>query len=156
MTRASGTLLLVLQPLSVMSGASRLHSRTTASASDVVVDTIPDRETKVNHYYSPHWKKTVFCSYFIGSIGVELRSLHLAILSLNCGLHTMSNERPDTCSNTRRDIEDSGTFGISSRICKTTASIGRRTVSTTMTCLRCTTRISICKFLKSIKFMQFN
>jgi hypothetical protein len=32
----------------------RLYSWTTASASDVVVDTIPDRETEVNHYYSPH------------------------------------------------------------------------------------------------------
>jgi hypothetical protein len=27
--------------------------RSSAPASDVVVDTIPDRETKVNHYYSP-------------------------------------------------------------------------------------------------------
>jgi hypothetical protein len=39
--------------LSVMSGAGRLHSWTTASASDVVVDTIPDWATEVNHYYSP-------------------------------------------------------------------------------------------------------
>jgi hypothetical protein len=60
MTGASDTLLLVLQPLSVMSGAGRLHSRTIASASDVVVDTIPDRETEINHYYSPQWKKTIF------------------------------------------------------------------------------------------------
>jgi hypothetical protein len=50
-------------------------------------------------------------------------------------------------------IEDPGTFGINSRICKTTASIGRRTVPTTMTYLGCTTCISICKFLKSIKYM---
>jgi hypothetical protein len=43
-----------------MSGADRLHSRTTASVSDVVVDTILDRETEVNHYYSPQWKKLYF------------------------------------------------------------------------------------------------
>jgi hypothetical protein len=131
----------------------RLHSQTTASASNVVVDTIPDQETEVNHYYSPHWKKIVFCLYFIGGTNVELRSLHLAVLSLNYGLHTVSNGRLDTCSSTHRDMEDPGIFGISSRICKTTSSIGRRTVPTTTICLRCTTRISICKFLKSIKFM---
>jgi hypothetical protein len=78
------------------------------------------------------------------------------IMGVNCGLHMVSNGRPDTCSSTRRDMEDPGTFGINSRICKTTASIGRRTVPTTMTCLGCTTCISICKFLKSIKFMYFN
>jgi hypothetical protein len=38
----------------------RLHSRTSAPASDVVVDTIPDRETEVNHYYSLQWKKSYF------------------------------------------------------------------------------------------------
>jgi hypothetical protein len=43
-----------------MSGAGRLHSQTSALASDVVVDTIPDREIEVNHYYSSQWKKLYF------------------------------------------------------------------------------------------------
>jgi hypothetical protein len=51
-----------------------VSSRTTASASDVVVDAIPNRETEVNHSYSPQLKKIIFCSYFIGGAGVELRS----------------------------------------------------------------------------------
>jgi hypothetical protein len=42
MTGADNILLFVLQPLSVMSQVGRLHSRTIASASDVVVHTIPD------------------------------------------------------------------------------------------------------------------
>jgi hypothetical protein len=49
---ADNTLLLVLQPLSIMSRASRLHSRCFSSASDVVVDTIPDQKTEVNQYHS--------------------------------------------------------------------------------------------------------
>jgi hypothetical protein len=145
--------LLVLQPLSVMSRAARLHNRTTVCASDVVMDTIPDRKTEVNHYFSSQLKKSIFCSYFFGGAGVELMSLHLAVSSLNYGLHTVSNGRHDTCSSTRRDMEDPSIFGISSKICRTIASIRRRTVSTTMICLGCTMRISICKFLKSIKFM---
>jgi hypothetical protein len=136
-----------------MPGADRLHSRTSAPASDVVVETIPDRETEVNHYYSPQWKKIIFCSYFIDGACVELRSLHLVVPTLNCGLHMVSNGRPDTCSSTRRNMEDPGTFGINSRIFKTTETIGRRTVPTTMTYLGCTMCISICKFLKSIKCM---
>jgi Plant mobile domain len=83
----------------------------------------------------------------------RVRSLHLAMSSLNCDLHTVSNRRPDTYSSTRRDMEDPGTFGISSRIYKMKESIGRRTVPTTMTCFRCNTCIWIYKFLKSIKFM---
>jgi hypothetical protein len=136
-----------------MSRAGRLHSRPIASASDVVVDAILDRGIEVNHSYSPQLKKIIFYSYFIGGAGAKLRNLHLAVLSLNCGLHTVSNGRPDTYSSTCRDMEDPETFGISLKIYKMRASIGRRRVSTTMTCLRCTTCISICKFLKSIKFM---
>jgi hypothetical protein len=96
-----------------MSRASRLHSRLTASASDVVVDAIPDRETEINHSYSPQLKKTIFCSYFIGGVGAKLRNLHLAVPSLNCDLHTVSNGQPETYSSTRRDMEDLDTFGIS-------------------------------------------
>jgi hypothetical protein len=150
---ADSTLLLALQPLSVMSRGGRLHSQTTSSASDVVMDVIPDREIEINHSYSPQLIKIIFCSYFISGAGVELRSLHLAVLSLNCDVHTVSNGWLDTYSITRRDMEDPNTFRISSIIYKTKASIGRRTMPTTMTCLRCTTRISIYKFLKSIKFM---
>jgi hypothetical protein len=43
---AGNTLLLVLQPLSDMSRADRLHSRTTAFALDVVVDAILDGESE--------------------------------------------------------------------------------------------------------------
>jgi hypothetical protein len=43
-----------------MSRAGRLHSQPTASASDVVMDAIPDRETEVNHFYSPQLKKSYF------------------------------------------------------------------------------------------------
>jgi hypothetical protein len=136
----------------VMSRVGRLHSWPTAFASDVIVDVIPDRETEVNHCYSPQLKKP-YCSYFIGGAGAKLRNLHLAVPSLNCDLHIVSNGRPDTYSSTRRDMEDPDTFRISSKIYKMRASIGRRTMPTTMTCLRCTTCISICKFLKSIKFM---
>jgi hypothetical protein len=75
MIGADSTLLLVLQPLSIMSRVGRLYSRIIASASDVVVDMIPDRETEVNQYYSSQLKKNIF-SYFIGGVGVELRSLH--------------------------------------------------------------------------------
>jgi hypothetical protein len=93
-------------------------------------------------------EKTIFYSYFIGGADVELKSLHLAVPSLNCGLHTVSNGRHDTCSSTRRDMKDLSIFEINSRICMTTASIGRRTVLTMTTCHECTTRISIYKFLK--------
>jgi hypothetical protein len=137
----------------VMSRVGRLHSWPTTSASDVVVDVIPDRETEVNHSYSPQLKKTIFYSYFIGGAGAKLRNLHLAVPSLNCDLHMVSNGWPDTYSSTRHDMEDPDTFRISSKIYKMRASIGRRTMPTTTTCLRCTMRISICKFLKSIKFM---
>jgi hypothetical protein len=44
----------------VMSRVGRLHSWSTTSASDVVVDMIPDRETEVNHSYSPQLKKPYF------------------------------------------------------------------------------------------------
>jgi hypothetical protein len=93
-------------------------------------------------------EKTIFYSYFIGGADVELKSLHLAFPSLNCGLHTVSNGRHDTCSSTRRDMEDLSIFEINSRICMTTASIGHRIVPTTMTCHGCTTCISIYMFLK--------
>jgi hypothetical protein len=50
-------LLFVLQPLSIMSRADRLHSLPTTSTSDVVMDAISDRKTEVNHSYSPQLKK---------------------------------------------------------------------------------------------------
>jgi hypothetical protein len=136
-----------------MSRAGRLHSRLTASASDVVMDAIPDWETEAKYSYSPQLKKIIFCSYFIGGAGVKSRNLHLKVPRLNRGLHTVSNRRPDTYSSTHRDMEDPDTFGINSKIYKMRASIGHRTMPTTSNCLRCTTRITICKFLKSIKFM---
>jgi hypothetical protein len=43
-----------------MSRAGQLHSWTTASASDVIVDAIPDQETEVNHSYSPQLKKKIY------------------------------------------------------------------------------------------------
>jgi hypothetical protein len=64
MIGADSTLLLVLQPLSIMSRVGRLHSRIIASASDVVVDMIPDRETEVNQYYSSQLKKKYFFIFY--------------------------------------------------------------------------------------------
>jgi hypothetical protein len=91
MTGAGGTLLFVLQLLSVMSRADRLYSLIIASASDVIVDTIPDRKTEINQYHLSQLIKVYFFSYFVSGVGVELRSLHLAVPSLDCGLHTVSN-----------------------------------------------------------------
>jgi hypothetical protein len=65
------TLLFVLQPLSVMSRAGRLHSRPTTTASDVVVDVIPDRETEVNHSYSPQLKKKTYFVHILLAVQVQ-------------------------------------------------------------------------------------
>jgi hypothetical protein len=73
------------------------------------------------------------------------------VLVLDCGLRTMSNGQQDTCSSTPRDKEDPDIFRIILRIYGMKASIGRRTLPITMNCLKCTTCITICKFLKSIK-----
>jgi hypothetical protein len=96
-----------------MSGAGRLHSQTSAPASDVVVDTIPDRETEVNHYYSPQWKK----SNFIDGAGVEPRSLHLAVPIPNMMLRTRHRTtllvRPPECPRRRhRRTQDASVLAL--------------------------------------------
>jgi hypothetical protein len=63
----------------------------------------------------------------------------------------VSNGRLDIYSSTPRDKEDPDILGIILRICIKTASIERRTLSITISCLGCTTCIIIRKFLKSIK-----
>jgi hypothetical protein len=141
------TILLVLQSLSFMSRAIILDSRSFASASDVVLDTIPDRETKVNHYHLSQLR--LFFLIFIFYWWYRCKTDE--VLILDCGLHSVSNGQQNIFLNTTYGKEDQDIFGTILKIYVIKASIGCRMLLITTICLGCTACTIIYKFLKSIK-----